>query len=135
MNKKDLIDEVSMVTGNKKKAETFINAFLTAISNALTRGESVKLIGFGTFKVVKTKPRIGRHPRTGDEIKIDSKMVAKFIPSKTLLQEIIDLDDLADELDEAAFPEEIAEVWVEDEMPASAGPHGPGGLPPDENEC
>ena len=50
----------------------------------MKKKDTVTLIGFGTFKVNKTKTRKGRNPQTGEEIKIEAKKVPKFMASKAL---------------------------------------------------
>ncbi len=84
MNKSDLIDEVSEVMRSKKDAKKAIDGMLSAISDALKKGDSVTLIGFGTFKVVERKARTGRNPQTGKKMKIKAKSVPKFVPGKAL---------------------------------------------------
>jgi len=79
MNKAELIDSVA-AKANASKAATavVINAALDAISEALTKGESVQFIGFGTFSVNERSARTGRNPQTGKEMKIAAKKVARF---------------------------------------------------------
>jgi DNA-binding protein HU-beta len=56
--------------------------------HALKKGESVTLVGFGTFKVAERKARTGRNPQTGKEIKIKAKSVPKFVPGKALKEAV-----------------------------------------------
>ena len=84
MNKGDLINEVSVVMNSKKEAQKAVDAVFSTISNALKKGESVTLVGFGTFKVAERKARTGRNPQTGKEMKIEAKSVPKFVPGKAL---------------------------------------------------
>ncbi|RLB12548.1 MAG: DNA-binding protein [Deltaproteobacteria bacterium] len=88
MNKTDLINEVAKVLGTKKDAQKAVDCVLSTIKEALSNKESVTLIGFGTFKVAKRKARIGRNPRTGEELKIAEKNVPKFIPGKALREAV-----------------------------------------------
>ncbi len=88
MNKTDLINEVAKVLGTKKDAQKAVDCVLSTIKEALSKKESVTLIGFGTFKVAKRKARIGRNPRTGEELKIAEKNVPKFIPGKALREAV-----------------------------------------------
>ncbi len=55
-----------------------------AIKGALAKGESIQLIGFGTFSISERSARTGRNPQTGKEIQIAAKKVAKFKPGKAL---------------------------------------------------
>ena len=84
MNKGDLINAVVKVVGKKKTAEDAVNCVLDSITKALKKGESVTLVGFGTFKVAKRSARNGRNPQTGKPIKIKAKKVPKFNAGKLL---------------------------------------------------
>ena len=84
MNKGDLVEAVVKVVGSKKLAEETVVFILESISKALKKGESVTLIGFGSFKVAKRAARIGRNPQTGKPIKIKAKKVPKFTAGKKL---------------------------------------------------
>ncbi|MCD6407602.1 HU family DNA-binding protein [bacterium] len=84
MNKADLIEAVAEVVSTKKEAAAAVDAVLDAIKKALKKGETVTLVGFGTFKVTKRKARKGRNPRTGETIKIPAKKVPVFRPGSEL---------------------------------------------------
>ena len=85
MNKADLINAVAENTGAKKKdAEVAVNAITACIEEALTAGEKVQIIGFGTFDVAKRAARKGRNPQTGKEIKIAASKSPKFKAGKSL---------------------------------------------------
>jgi DNA-binding protein HU-beta len=84
MNKGDLINVVAKSTCTKAEAAKAVNAFLGAIKTSLKKGESVTLVGFGTFSVSKRSTRKGRNPQTGKEIKIAAKKVPKFTAGKAL---------------------------------------------------
>ena len=84
MNKADLIEEIAKVTSTKKEAEAALGAVTTAVTKALKKGDTVTLVGFGTFSISKRKARKGRNPQTGAEIKIAAKKVVKFKAGKTL---------------------------------------------------
>ncbi len=88
MNKTDLINEVAKVLGTKKDAQKAVDCVFSTIKEALSRKEPVTIIGFGTFKVAKRKARIGRNPRTGEEIKIGEKNVPKFVAGKALKEAV-----------------------------------------------
>lgn len=85
MNKMELIDAVAE-NGMfiKKDAAVAVNAVFEEIGKALKKGDTVTLVGFGTFKVSKRKARTGRNPRTGGEIKISAKKVPVFKAGATL---------------------------------------------------
>lgn len=82
MNKSDLIEEVAKVTCSKKEADEAVSATFAAIQKALKKGDSVTLVGFGTFSVSKRKARKGRNPQTGEAIKIAAKKVPVFKAGK-----------------------------------------------------
>ena len=82
MNKAQLIDAVAKETGlSKADSIKALDAVLKNISKGLKKAP-VGLVGFGTFKQVKRKARIGRNPATGAKIKIAAKTVVQFKPSK-----------------------------------------------------
>lgn len=84
MNKAELIEEVAKVTSTKKEAEAVLEAIIAAIAKTLKKGDTVTLVGFGTFSVSKRKARKGRNPQTGEEIKIAAKKVPVFKAGKGL---------------------------------------------------
>jgi len=84
MNKADLVAEVAKVAGSKRMAEDAVSCVLDTITKALKKGQTLTLVGFGTFSVSKRKARIGRNPQTGKEIKIPAKKVPKFSAGKAL---------------------------------------------------
>ncbi len=84
MNKGDLVSEVAKVVSTKKEAKAAVDCVFSTITKALKKKDTVTLIGFGTFKVAQRKARKGRHPGTGEEIKIKAKKVPKFEAGKRL---------------------------------------------------
>lgn len=80
MTKSELVDAVARrVDGlTKTKAEQVLNATLDAIVEAVGRGETLSLIGFGTFSKGERGERMARNPRTGEEIRIDAAKTVKF---------------------------------------------------------
>jgi DNA-binding protein HU-beta len=88
MNKGDLVNEVSKVIKTKKDAQAAVDCVLSAITKALEKGESVSLIGFGTFKVADRKARKGRNPQTGEDIYIAASKVPKFVAGKALKEAV-----------------------------------------------
>ena len=85
MNKAELIEHIAN-NADLKKAEAgrALDALIDAVRRTLKRGESVSLIGFGTFTVTKRAARTGRNPRTGATIKIKAAKIPKFRPGKGL---------------------------------------------------
>ena len=84
MNKGDLINEVAKIVSTKKEAQAAVDCVFDSITKALKKKGTVTLVGFGTFKINKTKARKGRNPQTGEEIKIKAKNVPKFVAGKAL---------------------------------------------------
>ncbi len=85
MNKTDLINKMAESAKiTKTQAGAALDAFTGAVTGTLKKGDKVTLIGFGTFSVSKRSARTGRNPRTGKEIKIAAKKVARFKPGKSL---------------------------------------------------
>ena len=80
MNKTELIQAAAAAAEvSKKDAEAVINATLEAITGALKEGEKVQLVGFGSFEVKKREARVGRNPKTLEEIKIPASRVPAFM--------------------------------------------------------
>jgi len=85
MNKGELVDAISKEAGlTKADAGKALNAFVSNVTKTLKKGNSVQLIGFGTFSISKRAARSGRNPQTGATIKIAAKKVAKFKAGKAL---------------------------------------------------
>jgi len=85
MTKAELIDSVAKSANlTKAAAEKAVSGFITAVSDALKKGDRVTLVGFGSFEVATRKARTGRNPQTGKEIKIAAAKVPKFRPGKAL---------------------------------------------------
>ena len=79
MNKGELIEAIAGATGSKKAdAGRALDATIASITKALKKGDTVTLIGFGTFKVTKRAARTGRNPQTGAELKIPARKVPSF---------------------------------------------------------
>lgn len=85
MNRKELIDALSAKTGSTKAAaEQNIAALIEVIGETLAKGDSISLVGFGTFEVRERAARVGRNPKTGAELKIDASKTPAFKPGATL---------------------------------------------------
>lgn len=85
MNKQELIAAVAADASiTKADAAKAVDAFAASVAQALKKGESVTLIGFGTFKVSQRAARTGRNPRTGKELKIAARKAPGFTPGKAL---------------------------------------------------
>ena len=85
MNKSDLIDAMaSKADISKSAAGEALDAVLESITATLKKGDSLTLVGFGTFSVSERSARTGRNPRTGEAIKIAASKNAKFKAGKAL---------------------------------------------------
>ena len=85
MNKAELINAVAEKTGlSKKDTETAVTASIEVITESLAQGEKVQLVGFGSFEVKSRAARIGRNPRTKEEIKIPASKLPVFKAGKAL---------------------------------------------------
>lgn len=85
MNKTELIAAVAEKADlSKKDAEAAITATVDAIAEALTQGEKVQLVGFGSFEVKKRAARVGRNPKTNATIEIPASVVPVFKAGKAL---------------------------------------------------
>jgi DNA-binding protein HU-beta len=83
MNKQELIDAVASDVGiSKSAAAETVNAVLDAVSKAVAGGDSVQLIGFGTFATGERSARTGRNPQTGEPIEIAAAKTVKFAAGK-----------------------------------------------------
>ena len=79
MNKNELISSIASTTGlTKTDSAKAIDATFEAITKALTKGDKVPLVGFGTFAVSKRAAREGRNPRTGETVKIAARKAVTF---------------------------------------------------------
>ena len=85
MNKSELVDHVAEAADIPKAAAArAVDSVLEGISGSLSNGESVALVGFGTFLVRERAARAGRNPKTGDPIQIAAAKVPAFKAGKAL---------------------------------------------------
>jgi DNA-binding protein HU-beta len=83
MNKQDLVDAVAAKTGSSKAfAAEALDALLATIASTVTKGDTVQLIGFGSFSTGQRAARTGRNPATGAEIQIAAAKTVKFTAGK-----------------------------------------------------
>lgn len=86
MTKNELIDAIASKSGlTKADSQKALNAVMESIVGELKRGGNVQLVGFGTFSVDERAAREGRNPATGEKMQIPAKKVAKWKPSKGLI--------------------------------------------------
>lgn len=89
MTKSDLIAAVATKLGSSKKdSDKAVSAVLASVTEALANGESVQLVGFGTFEVKTRAERKGINPRTGEEITIPASKLPSFKAGKALKEAV-----------------------------------------------
>lgn len=89
MNKKELITSMSEKTElTKKDVELVLNAFIETIEETLENGEKVQLVGFGTFETRERAARMGRNPRTKEEIEIPASVTPAFKVGKAFKERV-----------------------------------------------
>lgn len=89
MNKAELIEQISKDAGiTKTQANDVLDSFTSGVVGALKKGDTVTLVGFGTFSVSQRAARNGRNPQTGEVIKIKASKVPKFKSGKDFKDKI-----------------------------------------------
>ena len=89
MTKAELVDQVAAtVQLSKAQTDAVLTQCLQAIMDALQAGKSVKLRGFGRFRLRHRPPRAGRNPRTGDMLQIPAKAVPAFTAGKAFQEQV-----------------------------------------------
>jgi DNA-binding protein HU-beta len=87
MNKGELVEKVAKNSGlSKTDADNALSSILDAIAEAVTTGDKVTLIGFGTFSVSERAAREGRNPQTGATIQIPARKIVKFKAGSKLIE-------------------------------------------------
>lgn len=83
MTKADIVDIISSSTGlTKVETEAVVKGFLDTVIDAMKRGETIELRGFGSFKVVKRAQRVARNPKTNEEVIVPEQYVPMLKISK-----------------------------------------------------
>ncbi len=89
MNKQELVTLVAEKADlSKKESEAAVAAIIDGITETLSKGEKVQLVGFGTFEVRQRQAREGRNPSTGETIKIAAQKVPAFKAGKALKDQV-----------------------------------------------
>jgi DNA-binding protein HU-beta len=89
MTKSEIISEVAAKTGmTKKDSDTAVNAVFDAIVSALSSGDKVQIVGFGTFEVKTRAEHVGRNPYTGESMTIPESKHVSFSAGKTLKESV-----------------------------------------------
>ncbi|HPI39220.1 MAG TPA: HU family DNA-binding protein [Pseudobdellovibrionaceae bacterium] len=83
MNKAQLVELVAERTKTtRNQSELILDAAIEVIQSTVSKGQDVKLVGFGTFSRLLRKSRTGRNPKTGESVKIPGMRVPRFKPGK-----------------------------------------------------
>lgn len=83
MNKSELVAAISIKTkASKLQIEGFLDTTLDIIQKTVSKGEEVKIVGFGSFQKTQRKAKTGRNPKTGETHKIPETSVPRFKPGK-----------------------------------------------------
>lgn len=89
MNKSELVTAVAETSGlGKGDAAKAVDAVFDSISNALNKGDDVRLIGFGSFEVADRAAREGKNPRTGEPIQIPAQKQVRFRAGSQLKESV-----------------------------------------------
>ena len=92
MTKEDIVNKIwNQVKLNKKQSAMVVEIIINGIKEVLSRGDKLKIGGFGVFEVKNRKARMGRNPKTGEEAEIKQGKTIKFKPGKPLKQNVIKL--------------------------------------------
>src|SRR5881398_1548368 len=85
MTKADLVEEVARVTElTRKDSEVIVDTLFESVIKALKTGDKLEVRGFGSFRVRQRNARVGRNPKTGEQVEVPAKRVPYFKPSKEL---------------------------------------------------
>ena len=89
MTKQVFIEVYAEKTGlNKKEAGIKVDAFLETLTEVLVNGDEVTFTGFGKFSVAQKEARLCRNPKTGEQVQVPAKKVAKFKAGKSLADKV-----------------------------------------------
>lgn len=89
MNKSELVHAIASKTSiSKKDADSVLNALVDAVVEAVSSGDKVTLVGFGTFESRQRQARDGRNPSTGKPIKIPATTVPAFSAGKLFKEKV-----------------------------------------------
>ena len=90
MTRSDLVARLAERFGqlNQRDTEFAVKAILDAMAEALAKGHRIEIRGFGSFSVNRRPPRVGRNPRSGEQVEIPQKLVPHFKPGKALREAV-----------------------------------------------
>lgn len=94
LTRMDLTEAVFREVGlSRNESSALVDAVLQHISDALVRGEQVKISSFGTFSLRDKNARVGRNPKTGEEVPISPRRVLTFRPSQLMKERVVNGND------------------------------------------
>ncbi|MEM7241575.1 MAG: integration host factor subunit alpha [Pseudomonadota bacterium] len=89
LTRMDLADAIFEEVGlSRNESSEIVDSILNHVSDALVRGENVKISSFGTFNIRDKNARVGRNPKTGEEVPISPRRVLSFRPSQTMKERV-----------------------------------------------
>ena len=89
MTKADIVEKVYQKIGfSKKEASELVELVFTSLKDVLTKGDKVKISGFGKWTVKEKRSRPGRNPHTGEKIEISARRVVTFLPSDKMRDQV-----------------------------------------------
>lgn len=99
LTRQDLIKRLTLETGNATIARSLVNSFFAHAEKILLEKGQLKMHNFGTFETTQKRARVGRNPRSGEELEITARKVVRFRPSNKLrdLVRSAGIDPTADE--------------------------------------
>jgi integration host factor subunit beta len=108
-----------------RDAEFAVKTILDAMTDALARGHRIEIRGFGSFSINRRPPRVGRNPRSGEQVTIPEKLVPHFKPGKAL-REAVDIEraDAAAQAASQAVSPAGGATRLASSRPATTGPDG-----------
>lgn len=91
MNKAELVDAISQKASvTKKEADALLTAAIETIMEAVSSGDKVTLVGFGSFEARQRQEREGRNPKTGEKMVIPATLAPAFAAGKQFKQAVVD---------------------------------------------
>lgn len=122
MTKRELVIEVSERLGyTQNEVSSVVQATLDTVIESLSAGERLEIRNFGVFEVKARDARIGRNPRTGEEVPISTKRVATFKPGKALKEWVQTGERVREPEDEVVYDGAPADGGALAQPPANAG--------------
>jgi integration host factor subunit beta len=90
MTRSDLVNELaaSFTHLNQRDAEFAVKTILDAMGDALAHGHRIEIRGFGSFSINRRPPRVGRNPRSGEQVIVPEKLVPHFKPGKAMREAV-----------------------------------------------